>query len=404
MASKSALNLPSVQKSVQRLSGKRTITTATANRIARREETEKSASPTTRPKRKRPSGDEDSVDESPAVKKMATEQAVMNALERLEKKFDTANERLKDCAQKDDLTAIEVSIRDKVRDNERRLNRIESEMSRTARSVQQLVEECVDNKVAQKLLEVSTNRCGTEGSAAERIDQLERHDYLEARKSIKMWPVKGSEDALEAACREFMEKTLSMPHDTAQNLEIVSVRRIRQARRSKIADEVLVKYGTVEERDIVQSYAPNLSRANGTAGVRIDFPAHLRGTFRLLESHGSLLKRKYPELKRSIKFDDQSLSLVMDVKLSAVDNWERVDERGARASKKERDSSTNNTNDRANPGGMAGRRALMLSSPQVAFTLGQSTSNGGRESRGRGQSNSRSGSWGRDTNADSEDN
>ena len=55
---------------------------------------------------------------------MAAEKTVIDALMRLEKKFDAANENLKACAKKEDLTAIEISIRDKVRENERRLNRI----------------------------------------------------------------------------------------------------------------------------------------------------------------------------------------------------------------------------------------------------------------------------------------
>ena len=52
----------------------------------------------------------------------------METMARLEKKFDAANESLKSCAKKEDLTAIEISIPDKVRENERCLNRIEAEI------------------------------------------------------------------------------------------------------------------------------------------------------------------------------------------------------------------------------------------------------------------------------------
>ena len=302
---------------------------------------------------------------------MATDQAVMEALARLEKKFDAANERLRDCAKKDDLTA--VSIRDKVRENERRLNRMEAERDRMAKSVQKLVEECVEAKVGQTMIgaerTIMTN--GTADNAL--IEAVQKQDYLEACRTIKMWPVKGIESQLEKACREFMKDALGMPEDTAEEITITSVRRIRQARRSKIADEVLVRFGTVDERDIVQSYASNLGKMNGAAGIRIYFPAHLRNVFRLLESHGSLLKKKYPDLKRSIKYDDATLSLVMDVKLTANDAWERVDEKGANDSKKARDTAAEGANTRVNPGGMAGRRALMLSSPEAVFTRGRTT-------------------------------
>ena len=177
MASRGGLNLPSVQRSVNKLSGKKGVTADTAKRIARKEETEKSTSPTTSATRKRRLSCNEVEDDSPASKRMATDQAVMAALVRLEKKFDAANERLKDCAQKDDLTAIEISIRDKVRDNERRLNRIESEMSRTAQSVKQLVEDCVEARVERRNQDAdSTNGAGC---SSVRVDQLERQEYIE---------------------------------------------------------------------------------------------------------------------------------------------------------------------------------------------------------------------------------
>ena len=248
-------------------------------------------------------------------------------------------------------------------------------MGRTAKNVQKLVEDCVEAKVGQGMIVGAEQNIRTNANAnSVLMEAVQKQDYLEARRTIKMWPVKGEESQLEKGCRDFMKDALGMPEDTAEEITITSVRRIRQARRSRIADEILVKFATVDERDIVQSYASNLGRLNGTAGIRIDFPAHLRNVFRLLESHGSLLKKKYPELKRSIKFDDATLSLVMDVRLTANDPWERVDEKGANDSKKARGTSAEGGNARANPGGMAGRRALMLSSPEAVFTRGRTTS------------------------------
>ena len=361
-----ALKLPSLQRSVKKLSGKKLSGNSAANRAASQQDTEASASPLVNNKRKR-NTELDDEEGSPAGKRMATDQAVMEALARLEKKFDTANERLWDCAQKDDLTAIEVSIRDKVRDNERRLNRMEAEMGRTAKNVQKLVEECVDARMSQRIVEVSRS-CAAE-SDVDKIDRIEKRDFIESRKSIKMWPVKGEGDELMPACRHFLKTALAVPVDIADSIEVASIRKIGQARRSKIKDEVLVKFSTIEDRDLIQSYASNLSRLNGEAGIRLDFPSHLRNVFRLLETHGSLLKKSFKDLKRSIKFDDAAMSLVMDVKLTPEDDWERIDEKGARASKREREvRNSGGETGRANPGGAAGRRALMMSSPQQAFT------------------------------------
>ena len=117
-----ALNLPGLQRSVTRLNQK--IGTNENNRRACLSQVEQTASPKTTVsnlgKRKRgTSCADEEEEESPARKKMATDQAVIAALAWLEKKFDAITESVNDCAKKDDLTAIEISIRDKVRDNER---------------------------------------------------------------------------------------------------------------------------------------------------------------------------------------------------------------------------------------------------------------------------------------------
>ena len=71
----------------------------------------------------------------------------------------------------------------------------------------------------------------------------EERDFLEARCSMKMWPVKGTDDSLEEACRKFPTDVLEIPPDTAENVGIHCVRRVRQARRSRIDDEILFHRG-----------------------------------------------------------------------------------------------------------------------------------------------------------------
>lgn len=78
-----------------------------------------------------------------------------------------------------------------------------------------------------------------------------------------------------------------------------------------------------QQRDVIQSYATNLARLQGQAGMRLDIPDFLRGIFRLFESHAAALRTKYGSLKRAICFDDVDLSLYMDVKLEQTD-WVRI--------------------------------------------------------------------------------
>ena len=42
-------------------------------------------------------------------------------------------------------------------------------------------------------------------------------------------------------------------------------------------------------------------------------------------------------MKRSVKYDDETLSLVMDVRLMVGDDWERITVEDAKKSKQERD-------------------------------------------------------------------
>ena len=122
----------------------------------------------------------------------------------------------------------------------------------------------------------------------------------------------------------------------------------------------------------------------------MEIPAHLRQVFRLLESHGGLLKQKFKHAKRSIKFDDEAMSLTMDVKISMDDEWERITESDARISKAEREEhERRNPKKKANPGGKAGRRALLLPSPEIGFRRAPSS-----ERMSGGPSETGSGSWG----------
>ena len=49
--------------------------------------------------------------------------------------------------------------------------------------------------------------------------------------------------------------------------------------------------------------------------MKLSLPDHLVSTFKLLENEGFRIVRRRPGTKRSIKFDDRSCSLVMDVNL-----------------------------------------------------------------------------------------
>ena len=102
-----------------------------------------------------------------------------------------------------------------------------------------------------------------------------------------------------------MNRYLDMPDNIVNNLTIETAAKQSHSRRSKIQDEVLIRFGSSQDRDIVQSYAVNLSTSKGKAGLRLDVPDHLRGLFRMFEEHAAALRERYGHVKRAIRFDDK---------------------------------------------------------------------------------------------------
>ena len=118
---------------------------------------------------------------------------------------------------------------------------------------------------------------------------------------------------------------MKIPERITQSVVFQHLERIEQAKRSKISGEVLVRFVNTSTRNLFQSYAPNFSGMAGEAGIRLSVPDHLRGLFRMFEIHGGNLKQQYKDgLKRSIKLDDESQSIIMDVKLPGDDEWIRL--------------------------------------------------------------------------------
>ena len=66
-------------------------------------------------------------------------------------------------------------------------------------------------------------------------------------------------------------------------------------RRGRIKDEIIVIFKTSGDRDLVQSFAPNLKELGGEAGVRLEIPEHLHTTFKLLEGHANGIRAKYKD-------------------------------------------------------------------------------------------------------------
>ena len=73
----------------------------------------------------------------------------------------------------------------------------------------------------------------------------------------------------------------------------------------------------------MRAAAPKLAGMKD-AGIRLEVPEFLRPSLRSLESTTFLLKKAHLGLKRNLKFDDEVMDLVMDVRLAENSSWKKI--------------------------------------------------------------------------------
>ena len=152
-----------------------------------------------------------------------------------------------------------------------------------------------------------------------------------------MWPVVDSGGGLKATAKMYMSEILDIEAHVINRIAIETASATQSLPRSKVKDEILVHFHTIEDRDLVYSHARNLAKHTGKAGIRLEIPQHLRPDFKLLESHGNTIRTMYgPAVKRSIRFDDSECSLVLNMRLTPDDPWVAVSVDQAREAKKMR--------------------------------------------------------------------
>ena len=172
-------------------------------------------------------------------------------------------------------------------------------------------------------------RTGPNGRSRSESDVDDIRKYWWARRCLRISPIsEAANGSLWPAVEKFVLDELLVPESDMAQDSVESVRRIRNTRRSKITDEALVVFKDIETRDNVARHATNLAAWDGKTprpSLRMEIPGHLNATFKMLERHGHTLKTRHgADLKRHIRFDDDELDLVLDVKLPKEDNWTRL--------------------------------------------------------------------------------
>ena len=148
-------------------------------------------------------------------------------------------------------------------------------------------------------------------------------EYLKARRSIRIWPVKGvTEGDLWGEAGEFLHTQLAMSTNDVGQDDVEDVRRVVGERMVEgVHDEVVVVFKDQRKRDLAMASSVNLARfidqaGRPTAGTRLEVPEELADTFRLLARFGTRLRARHGAgTKRHVKFDDYKGSMYINIKL-----------------------------------------------------------------------------------------
>ena len=161
----------------------------------------------------------------------------------------------------------------------------------------------------------------------DRLTNEAREDrYWEARRQLRVWPVDQAAGLVEGVEKFFVDKLL-ISETRLHHLKFTTRPLISRAD-SVAQDQVVVTFESVSQRDEVRAKASNLRGAEKGVGCQLEPPDHLRGQYQALQNLAFCLKKRNPELKRNIKFDDRELALIMDVK--TAEGWKTIDYQAAK--------------------------------------------------------------------------
>ena len=310
-------------------------------------------------------------------KKATTEETPNNSIMRA---LNAMNARLEKLPTVEHIAKLESDITTKLENSNRTLKQeLRSEFKAEIQAQNQ--------KMTKMIAEVQAQVNGASTSAAVQVrTNQQKGRYLRARRSFKIWPItKKREETFEDAIRRFFVDMMAVPPSVANAAVIDTIRPADQARNSKIRAEIIVTFADVETRDALKSYASGLASAKGAAGLRLDVPPCLKGSFKILNDHGMAMMNIYgKDVKRNIKFDDRNQDLMMDLKLPTSSQWHNISIEQAREAKRVRDAvDMQNIRQAAVSRGGVGAmdrdkaRALMLSISPEKEKTGNFTSNTG---------------------------
>ena len=246
------------------------------------------------------------------------EDKILDAIKNVSNSVTAMESRMKSFSTKDDIAGMVgelEEVKERVFVNSHNIEKLFDMRKTDQDNLLKKVEQIVDSRMND-----DGNRRTSRVSGGPNVEH--QTQYLLCRRSMRIWPV-SEVNELDKSVRDFFKRYLKISDNVVDDFDFEQLKRLAQPRRSKIHKEVLVRFRNAQARDVAQSYALNLAESAGNAGLRLEVPDHLRGLFRRFETHGAALRNKYGSVKRAVRFDDENMSLTMDVKLENT-QWHRL--------------------------------------------------------------------------------
>ena len=164
------------------------------------------------------------------------------------------------------------------------------------------------------------------------FNERKEENYWSRRKTLRLRPT-CDEDAHEAAVR-FMTNDLKLDSGFIRSLGNFHAERVPFGPKSRYKNELLVRFNSVEARDVVRGDASNLAGRGSEVGIRLEVPNHLRASMKALQQVAYEIKTKHHGSKRNILFDDECMDLTLDFCLEEGGRWRRLSSGQARSKAK----------------------------------------------------------------------
>ena len=244
-----------------------------------------------------------------------------DALDALEEKVDASDEILKETlarveAQEERVLArVEDQVREMVKDQLKAAG-FDTQLSAGDLSTVQQSQSSGSYASAVSAVSKTSSKQTVRDRDGRREDK-----FWQCRRSLRLWPVPRADVA---GLKEFLQGKLGMSESFVEEDlgEVVIKRNIE--RRPKYKDEVCVEFENKQIRDTIKAQGPNLASYRDEAGMRLQIPDTLQKDFKALMAAAYDMKKTNKDLKRNVKFDEESLGLFMDIQTEKDGDWRRI--------------------------------------------------------------------------------